>query len=252
MMRHFSISRVLPKSLGSIERWIHLGLWLTGLVILNWPDQLFTIGVFSSRDHELLIPSLYGTLINAAIVYGVSNMIIDQTGQIDFNLILKTLLFYLIGCGVESLVDIGHYFLLTSVMSGALVWEIILGSVIMNFFFFYVPALIYGIIKSSMKSEGSPVQKIEIQDGHHKVLIVPNDLSHVESDGNYVKFHTSKGVILERSSLTKVEGRLPATFVRCHKSFVVNKNAIEKISTTSVEVGGHKIPIGRKYKENLS
>lgn len=251
-MRHISFFRVLPKSLGWTERWIHLGLWLIGLVILNWPDQLFTIGVFSSRDHELLIPSLYGTLINAVIVYGVSNMIIDHTNRMDINLILQTLFFFLIGCGVEWIVDIGYYFLLTSAISGALVWEILLGCVIMNFFFFYVPALIYGIVKSSMKSEKLTVQKIEIQDGHNKLLMSPGDISHVESDGNYVKYHTATGVILERSSLVNVESRLPLIFIRCHKSFIINQNAIEKISATSVEVNGVCIPIGRKYKGNLS
>lgn len=250
-MSRFSYSLIMPRHLSLLERWVHLGLWLVGLFILNWPGQEFTIGVFSSRDHELMIPSLYGTFINAAIVYGVINLIMDHDKQMDFKLFLQTLLVYLLSCGIESMVDAGYYFVLTTEMSWEIIWEIALGSMIMNFFFFYVPALIYGIVKSSANATGFERFKIEVQDGHNRVLISPNDLSHVESYGNYVKFHAATGVFVERSSLINVERRLPPTFIRCHKSFIINQEAIEKINAAFVEVRGYKIPVGRKYKQNL-
>ena len=250
-MKQLSLTSVLPTNLSRIEKWLHPMLWLLGLVVLNWPGQQITIGLFGSSEFGLLIPGIYGTLINAAIVYGVINLMLENAGGINAKVMLASFVLFLYASGFETLVDVAYLLIGGVVVNWIGLIDIVGTNLVIHFFFFYAPALIYGVIKSSNHVERAEVDKIEIQDGHNKVLVSPHELSHLESDGNYVKFHTDRGVILERSSLINVESRLPTNFIRCHKSFIINQGAIEKITATSVVVRGHKIPVGRKYKENL-
>ena len=234
------------------ERWVLVIASVLGLTVVNWPGQQITIGLFQSGDYGLLIPSLYGTLINLFIVTGVINLICLNARQVNFNVMMESLKLFLSVSVVESAIDIGYLVLLATAINWTGVIDVLLTNLAIHFFFFYVPALIYGIVKASSKTNVESHKKIEIRDGHSTVLIAPTELRYVESDANYVKYHTTMEVVLERSSLTNVEERLPVGFVRCHRSFIVNTATIDKITAGHVEIDGEKIPIGRKYKSNLT
>ncbi|MEL6194300.1 MAG: hypothetical protein AAFR66_19725, partial [Bacteroidota bacterium] len=49
---------------------IHLVLWMAGWILVNVPSFELTIGYFYSKDLTLLIPSAYGSLLNASLFYG--------------------------------------------------------------------------------------------------------------------------------------------------------------------------------------
>ena len=66
----------------------------------------------------------------------------------------------------------------------------------------------------------------------------------------YVDLPKSKIVVL--SSLTSFEKRLPANkFLRIHKSYVINLDKIDNISSTSVEIESEFIPVSRNKKPDL-
>ena len=77
----------------------------------------------------------------------------------------------------------------------------------------------------------------------------------VHSDGNYITIHTPQQKFVLKMSLKKVCEKLPTeTFVRVHRSFVVQTNLIEKIDfqENKVHIGGGEIfPLGRGYKAEL-
>ena len=51
-------------------------------------------------------------------------------------------------------------------------------------------------------------------------------------------------------SLTSLEKELNYDyFIRIHKSTIINKNHISKISGNEIFINGHKIQIGRNYKK---
>ncbi|MCF0195334.1 MAG: response regulator transcription factor [Bacteroidaceae bacterium] len=52
-------------------------------------------------------------------------------------------------------------------------------------------------------------------------------------------------------SMKHVESILPDTFLRIHKSFIVNSDYIETIAHEHVVAAGHTLPIGNKYRPNL-
>lgn len=60
---------------------------------------------------------------------------------------------------------------------------------------------------------------------------------------------------LSHYTLKKLEDELTGDFIRCHRGFIINTNYISSIDkpNNSIKLEGvkEKIPIGRKYKDNL-
>lgn len=57
-----------------------------------------------------------------------------------------------------------------------------------------------------------------------------------------------------RQTIEELDSKLPETFMRCHRSFIVNKNMIEQILLSKGNLvlrGGTVIPFARAYKEEL-
>ncbi|TPV33259.1 response regulator transcription factor [Paucihalobacter ruber] len=74
------------------------------------------------------------------------------------------------------------------------------------------------------------------------------ELQMVEAFGDYIKIHTSEKIIVSNNTLTNFLNQLPDYFLRCHKSFVVNKNLINLVEGNTISINHLKIPIGQTYK----
>ena len=54
------------------------------------------------------------------------------------------------------------------------------------------------------------------------------------------------------SSMKDVESRVPQlTFARVHRSYIVQLEKIQSIEENILVVEGHRIPIGKSYKDSL-
>jgi DNA-binding LytR/AlgR family response regulator len=74
----------------------------------------------------------------------------------------------------------------------------------------------------------------------------------VESKDDYVKIHLVDGKHLLSKITTKgILEILPKEFIRVHRSFIINKNHVNNISTYSVMVNNIEVPIGKNYKLEL-
>jgi FlaA1/EpsC-like NDP-sugar epimerase len=85
-----------------------------------------------------------------------------------------------------------------------------------------------------------------------------NDLYYIESSDNYstIFYEKENRIIKEllRSSLTRLEGQILATnIVRCHRSFIVNLDKVEKVTGNAqgykfhLKVPEMQVPVARKY-----
>jgi len=116
------------------------------------------------------------------------------------------------------------------------------------------------------KKELNPAlpEKIALVADNKKIAlqIEPMDLIFAKSEGNYVEvfYHHIQKVQKEliRNSLKAIEGQLPASdFFRCHKSFVVNLQRIQKVEGNArnleLVLGNieEKIPVSRNKSEML-
>jgi DNA-binding LytR/AlgR family response regulator len=84
----------------------------------------------------------------------------------------------------------------------------------------------------------------------HKVHL--NEIRYIESDGDYLKFHTKEKKIMIRGSLVSWEKNLPEMqFIRIHNSYMVSTKEIKSFTTYSVDLGGIELPISRGYREKV-
>lgn len=84
--------------------------------------------------------------------------------------------------------------------------------------------------------------------------IVLHEVLFIQAEDHYCTLHTATRTYSSRISLTELLRKLPGEqFVRTHRAYVVNLNAIVAISTSdqTIEVGGHHIPLGRAFKAEV-
>jgi len=77
------------------------------------------------------------------------------------------------------------------------------------------------------------------------------DIQFIEAKGDFVLLCTSNHRHIANISLQDILSKIGKNFARCHKSFIVNITAIEKINGNQIKIGDQTIAIGRTYKEDL-
>lgn len=107
-------------------------------------------------------------------------------------------------------------------------------------------------------SQPTYAEIVTVKDGGRIQLIKVTDLMYVEAEGNYISLHTEKSKHLLYETLTHFESKLnPKTFVRIHRSTIVNLHFIKEIQSHfngdySVILKNEKVlRMSRNYKENL-
>ncbi|MBI3134233.1 MAG: response regulator transcription factor [Bacteroidetes bacterium] len=87
----------------------------------------------------------------------------------------------------------------------------------------------------------------------HKLYKVQyTDIRYIEGMREYVSFYTATGRITALMSLKYLESNLPKEiFVRCHKSYIINKNMVEALDGSNLLVQGKQIPVGQMYKDDV-
>jgi len=59
------------------------------------------------------------------------------------------------------------------------------------------------------------------------------------------------GQWVTHETLTELAARLPATFIRVHKSYIAGVRHIVLIEGDELHLAGRTIPVGRVYKPNV-
>jgi len=105
------------------------------------------------------------------------------------------------------------------------------------------------IIKSSKEERPKPT--ILVKDGEYKVELPVDEINYIESDGNYLLFHTDKKTYKCRSTIEQILKVLPSlSFIQIHRAFIVNKTKVEKFNSKSLIIQNIEIPISKNYFPN--
>lgn len=100
------------------------------------------------------------------------------------------------------------------------------------------------------KTEGEEFFFLNVDKTLHK--IETNNIVYLESSRNYITVITDKKKLSYIDSLKNWAEKLPDNqFIQVHKSFIVNKTYVEKISGNEIYVQGIRIPIGRTFKQEM-
>ena len=84
------------------------------------------------------------------------------------------------------------------------------------------------------------------------IKIKKDDILFLESMRDYVKFVTPSKSYITYSTLKNMEEKLIGqTFLKVHRSYIVNINKIDDIRGNIIYILGNQIPIGKGHKEDL-
>jgi DNA-binding LytR/AlgR family response regulator len=74
-------------------------------------------------------------------------------------------------------------------------------------------------------------------------------LIYVKSDGHYLNLYTTSKKEFVRGKISEIEKQLPPNFVKCHRSYIINKNYIKQYNSMEVIMtNGQDIPLSRGFK----
>lgn len=76
------------------------------------------------------------------------------------------------------------------------------------------------------------------------------DILYVEGMGNYVTYHMKEGdKEVVYSSLKEAQSTLPEYFIRLHRSYLINKKAIDSFNNDEVFIAQATIPRGKDIQD---
>ena len=84
------------------------------------------------------------------------------------------------------------------------------------------------------------------------VSLYPSEIQFIESNDSFTTVHASdERSFRNKTSISQWEAILGEMFIRVHRSYLVNRNAVTSVEGETVTVDGYELPISRKYRENV-
>jgi len=91
-----------------------------------------------------------------------------------------------------------------------------------------------------------------LKSGYEYIRLEIAQIRFVKAEGNYVKFVTKEEQVLPRMTMQEAENLLlPKGFFKTHRSFLVNKDFINKVEKHQLTIGDDLIPVSANYYQEL-
>ena len=109
-------------------------------------------------------------------------------------------------------------------------------------------------VLNNEESATNTTKEIFIKSGYEHIKILIEEILYIKSDADYTEIILPKKKHLSAEPLRYWTEMLdPNSFLRIHKSYIVNTQKIEKFSGSKIQLNdGQVLPIGRAYKEKFS
>lgn len=92
---------------------------------------------------------------------------------------------------------------------------------------------------------------LEVISNRKKVNIQFDTILYIESLSDYIIIHTTKKEYQSKERISKIQKRLPQSFIRIHRSFIVNKENIFSYASNYITINDKDLPIGRSYRQDI-
>ncbi len=91
-----------------------------------------------------------------------------------------------------------------------------------------------------------------VKQGQNFIKVKTDEILFIESDKKYVFIHTLTKKLLVRNTMQNYIDMLGAkNLMRIHRSYAVNLCHVQSINVEMLIIGGHEVPIGKAYREEL-
>lgn len=105
---------------------------------------------------------------------------------------------------------------------------------------------------------GAALSRFAVRHRDEIIFIKVEQVDWISAEGNYARLHAGGASYLMRETLQRLDASLdPSTFVRVHRSAIVNIDRVRKLATSpdgSAEIvlsTGATVPLGRSYRTRL-
>lgn len=118
---------------------------------------------------------------------------------------------------------------------------------------------LHSSIQGALKTQGKAIDqsvedsKVFIRYQGKLLSIVPEEISFIQSEGNYCYIHIKGKKIVIRSSIRKVLKMLDSiSLTQVQRGYIINILMVDSFDVTNdeVHIGTHIIPVGRTYKKS--
>ncbi|NME71777.1 LytR/AlgR family response regulator transcription factor [Flammeovirga aprica] len=83
---------------------------------------------------------------------------------------------------------------------------------------------------------------------HHKINF--SEILYIESQADYLMIYSNNNTTWKtKETLSAIETKLPSTFIRIHRSFIVNMEHVKAFNRELVEIGGEELPVSKSFRE---
>lgn len=94
------------------------------------------------------------------------------------------------------------------------------------------------------------IKHIVIKSGYDLYKVWPQEILYIESNGEYVHYHLENGKrITANQSLSKLLPTLPDSFLRVHRSYIVNGQKVSSLKGRKLLLNDLTIPVSDSYYE---
>lgn len=235
----------------------HLAFWVSYYVLYSIVWMKPETGYFGSFYLEfILLPArmlaVYGTIYLLIPKFLLNRQLIKFFGTYALLLMLAT--------SVQALADYFFYQRLYLQQTGSF-WDVssfIRASMLVNTTVVIVSAakilqLYFGLrgqLDEQTAGQETDLGKIEIKSNRKTHLIDAEQILFIEGMGNYVSYVLrNEQKLVAHGSIKAALRSLPDNFIRCHRSYIVNRNAIEAYSAEQIQVPGHQIARGKDVSD---
>jgi DNA-binding LytR/AlgR family response regulator len=91
-----------------------------------------------------------------------------------------------------------------------------------------------------------------LRDGRNTIHVRAGDILRVEAMGDYVKIYAKGSVHIIHATMKYIEDKLkPYGLERVHRSHIVRVEAIEKLLSCSMLIGGAEVPVSDTYRQQV-
>jgi DNA-binding LytR/AlgR family response regulator len=101
------------------------------------------------------------------------------------------------------------------------------------------------------KEEKHQLHTLKVRSNRKSIHLPLDQIKFIESLGDYVHIHReTKEPVITKSTISSIEMQLPSTFIRIHRSFLINSVRISSFDKEGIYLGEQYFSFGRTYKKS--
>ena len=107
-------------------------------------------------------------------------------------------------------------------------------------------------VSAPQGGESALTSGLFVKSNNEHVNVYFSDILYIEAMENYVRIHLANKVITALTTMKNIESKLPQkTFLRIHKSYIVNLGKVESIKNHVFKIGKKEIDTGNFYRKQV-